>query len=144
MTLKEVVEYLKLYKELIVMAIAAVGAIVYVVNYYATKEALDQVRKALDKSIAQHNCDLANQILIANTSARLNWLEKDKIDKIREKTNLETTSIPSAPPAIVPYLQTQLDILKSDIARVESDIKLEIHKRDTAQDIINNRRCNPA
>ena len=142
MTLKEIVDYLKLYKELIVMAIAAVGAVVYVVNYYATKEALDQVKKSLDKTIAQHNCDLANQILIANTSARLNWLEKDKIDKIREKTNLETVSIPKAPPLIAPYLRTQLDILKSDLARIESDIKLEVHKRETAQDIINNRRCN--
>jgi len=142
MTLKEIVEYLKLYKELILMAIAAVGAVVYVVNYYATKDALDKVKMAIDKTIAQHNCDLANQILIANTSSRLNWLEKDRIDKIREKSTLETVSIPKAPALIVPYLRTQLDILKSDIAKIESDIKLEIYKRDTAQDIINNRRCN--
>lgn len=142
MTPKEILGHLNVYKELIALLVAAVGGVVYVANYFATKEALDSVKKGLDIAIGQHNCNLANQILLAQSSARLGWLEKDRIDKIRETTNLEEVTLPKAPEAVIPYLKTQLGVLKSDLAKTESEIKLETHKRDTAQDIINGGKCN--
>jgi len=123
--LKEFVEQLKVYKEFLAIVVGLVAAALFVVNYFATKDALEDARKKLDALITQRECELSNRITIAESSASISRLEKEKLEKLLERKELFSSSIPKAPPRIQEILNQQKSAMDEKMVDLSTEIARE-------------------
>ena len=86
--MKEFIEQLKLYKEYVILIVAIVGGCLFVINYFATKDALANTTKTLNRLIDERECWLNNRITAAEISAGIGHLEREKIQKTSLKLDL--------------------------------------------------------
>jgi hypothetical protein len=129
--LKEFVEQLKLYKELLAIVAAGVVGSLFVVSYFATKEALDDAHQRLDALITQRECELSSRITIAESSVVISRLEKEKLENTIHKKELLTTAIPKAPAGVQAILREQVSALEAK--RIEIADEIATHKKVSAE-----------
>lgn len=139
--LKEFVEQFKLYKELFAIVAALVGSALFVMTYFATKDALEGTHKKLDALITQRECELSNRITIAEASVVISHLEKEKLEKTLERKELIANVIPKAPIAIQTILKQQVIGLDSKLNEFAGDIATEKKSIAQARQALDKREC---
>ena len=123
--LKEFVDQIKPYKELAAIVVALVTGALFIANYFATKDALEDARKKLDALITQRECELSNRITIAESSARISTLEKQKLEKSLDRKELVISTIPKAPRHIQLILTQRVSELGETMSMLDRDISAE-------------------
>jgi hypothetical protein len=139
--LKEFVEQLKLYKELITIVAAGVAGAFYVAGYFATKDALTDTRKKLDSSIQQSECAMGIRITIAESTVTISGLEKQKLEKILERKELTTDIIPKSPERIKLILQQRVAGIDSDMVLISSEINAAKKEISAAKHMSDKNEC---
>ena len=137
---KELVEQLKTYKELVAIIAAAIAGLVFVVNYFATREALDAAQKKLDSLITQRECELSNRIAVAEVTLEISRLDKDRLDKSVQRKELKATSR-NAPAAVRALLDDQVSALDVQIKEITDQITSERKVAAEAQRVLSRREC---
>jgi hypothetical protein len=138
--MKEFIEQLKQYKEFVFIIIAIVSGVFFVANYFATKEALSQTEKKLDKIQIERDCRLDNRVAVAEASATISELEREQIEKMRERIQLqqETTS---KDPVSRQLAEERLQKLVTGINQLEHELDRQRNVKTIANDILIKNAC---
>jgi hypothetical protein len=132
--MKEFIEQLKPYKEYVLLIIGIVGGCLFVINYFATKEALANTTDALNKALAnsqatlnrlieERECWLNNRITVAEVSAGIGHLEREKIQKTSLKLDLLAKVRKDEKTPTQLAINEQLGEIVQDMKRIDEDLK---------------------
>jgi hypothetical protein len=139
--MKEFIEQLKQYKEFIVIIVAIVSGIFFVLNYFATKEALDQTERKLDQMQVERNCRLDKRVAVAEASAAIAALEREQIEKMSEKIELEKKSAASKSSVDRQVAEMRLQKITIGITQLERDLDRHRNVRTIATDMLVKNAC---
>lgn len=140
--LKELVDTLKLYKELIAIIVAAVTGATFIVNYFATREALDTAQKKLDALITQRECELSNRIAVAEATIGLTRLDKERLEKQFERRELQA-NLRNAPVHIRPLLDEQIGKVDARMRELGDEMSVERKAAAEANRVLVKGECGP-
>lgn len=139
--MKEFIEQLKLYKEYIIMIVVIVSGCLFVINYFATKEALTTTRKSLSLLIDQRECWLKNRIMTVDMSASIANLERERLEKTRAKIELAFKSPASLSHVDRMYKQEQLEQISKDFQRIDEELKAYRNRSREASEKLSEGTC---
>ena len=134
-------EQLKLYKEYVLTIVALVTGCLFVLNYFATKEALTTTQNALNRIVDERECWLNHRITISEVSAAIANLEKERLEKIRMKIDLVAKQKGDPKTAEQMYMREQLDQIAKDFLRIDEDLKAFRITAKIAGENLFNRAC---
>ena len=120
--MKEFIEQLKLYKELVAIVISVVGGAFFVLGYFATKSALDETREQLNLLVAEKECWLSNRVSALEAGTEIARLERDQLEKLQDKTQLSERLGRSSGQAEKLFLQGRLEKLQVDLDTIAGEI----------------------
>lgn len=144
--IKEFVELIKPYKELVTIVVALVLGAIGVVKYFATQEALDDANKKLNALIDKRECELSNRIIIAEANANRATLEKEILENTLSLKEYNANKLEKVPAKIQPILQERASNIEKNISRLAVEIsnskkvaaetrqKIELHKCENKTD----------
>jgi hypothetical protein len=138
--LKEFVDTVKLHKEYVLFTGGLVIAVSFVMNYFATREALDGAQKKLDALITQRECELSNRIAVAELTLVISRLDRERLETASQRKELVATHR-EAPPRVKPVLQEQITALESKIKELGEEIAVEKKAAAQARDVLKGREC---
>lgn len=121
--MKEFIEQLKLYKEYVLITVGIVAGSLFLVSYFATKEALASSENAMSRLIDERECLLNNRIAITEVSAALANLEKERLEKTRMKIDITYRQQAKMSPVDKLYNKELLEQLAKDFQRIDEEIK---------------------
>jgi hypothetical protein len=139
--MKEFLEQVKQYKEFIFIIVAIVSGVFFVMNYFATKEALNQTERKLDKLQVERDCRLDKRVAVAEASAAIAALERDQIEKMREKIEIEQAASKSKNPLDQQIAEMRLQKITVGINQLERDLDRHRDERSIATDILVKNAC---
>lgn len=139
--MREFMEQLKLYKEYVLIIVALVGGCLFVINYFATKEALSNSQNTLNRLLDERECWLSHRITVSEVSAAIATLEKERLEKVRLKIELISKPIANAESSEALYKNEQLDQIAKDFLRIDEDLKGFRATARFANESMSNRAC---
>lgn len=120
--MKEFIEQLKLYREYILIMVALVSGCLFIINYFATKDALTSTQNELNALIAEGNCVLNYRVNQSEVSAAIANLEKERLEKLKLRVDLTRQSQDRLSSTEKLYNEEQLKQITKDFERIEKDL----------------------
>lgn len=139
--MKEFIEQLKLYKEFILVIIGLVTGSIFIATYFATKDALTQAQKQLNDLIAERECQLGNRITIAEAGITLASLEREQIEKLRDKIDAQEELGKRSSAIEKKYIKEKIERIAADLTRLDVEIRTSREQRKQANDLLVRNAC---
>ncbi|MDB5838546.1 MAG: hypothetical protein JWQ23_498 [Herminiimonas sp.] len=140
--MKEFIEQLKQYKELVAMVASIIFFAFFIANYFATNSALEEAKAQIELLNAERECRLGNRITVAESNSAIAALEREQIEKMREKIEVQSTAARKANSIEETFARERLEKIAADLGRIDGDLKSLRSQSKQANEYLIRNACN--